>query len=147
MKSRKSIAKFLALLLLSMGFFVLADQDVNAQPPSQSCGFDYDLCNSYIIDQCDGITDFDEWQQCTQRNYASCDAALDACYASNAWQGWLIQYNGNISSDPYMIDWGPDPICSIFPDALLSCGNLPTAVEIQACTLMIHQEQARFRCP
>jgi hypothetical protein len=143
MKSRKSIAKFLALLLLSMGFLVLAYQDVNAQ---QSCDFDYEVNNGHCWDQCDGVTNFDLWQQCTQRCYASSDATLDACYASSAWQNWLLSVDLNIG-DTFRILDEPDPLCAYYPDVLLNCGALPTAEEIQACVMMAHQEQAKFHCP
>jgi hypothetical protein len=143
MKSRKSIAKFLALLLLSMGFFVLVDQDVNAQ---QSCEMDYEVNNGYCSEQCAGITNFDAWQQCTQRCYASADATLDACYASSAWQDWLLSVDLNIG-DTFRILNEPDPSCAYYPDALFNCGALPTAGEIEACVMIIHQEQAKFHCP
>ena len=148
MKSRRSIFKFLVLFLLSVGFFAFSNQDVKAQPGGTFClstgNWCKDDCAARYTDPNDPMyMNFAEYDRC----WSSCDADMYACYSENAWQEWLIQYNGNIDDDPLMILNEPDPTCGMYPDMLAGCDGLPTAEEIEACVSMIQAEQAKFRCP
>jgi hypothetical protein len=70
-----------------------------------------------------------------------------SCISADRWQHWLQEFDFNITDDFFVILNEPSPYCGNYPDELVSCGNLPTAEEIEACTLMVQQEQAKFHCP
>jgi hypothetical protein len=70
-----------------------------------------------------------------------------SCISADRWQHWLQEFDFNITDDFFVILNEPSPYCGNYPDDLVSCGNLPTAEEIEACTLMVQQEQAKFHCP
>lgn len=139
------LRKFLTLILLSTGaFFVLSNQNVTAQ--GNACVSVRTQCQS-------GCTQ--NWQQSSQtpwdyetygRCWASCIAYHEACYSAVQWQNWLWQVNLNIG-DNFLILNEPNPMCAYYPDMLVNCGSLPTAEEIEACMLMVQQEQARDNCP
>ncbi len=147
--------RFLVLSVLAAGAFsVLSVHNAKAQGGT-FCQSTYNWClddaavplNAVINDpnstqqQCN-----DAWRAYWRSN-AACDSTQQGCFSENAWQDWLIQYNGNINSDPEMIQEGPDPICAMYPDIIVGCGSLPTAEEIEACVMMAQQEQAKFHCP
>ena len=146
----KSIRLTFRVLVLSVfvatAFAVLSVQDAKAdgwfcEIDNYSC---WATCNQKYNDPMDpDYLDYTKWYRCT----VVCDVNEQACLSYGAWQSWLIQYNGNINNDPAMIDNGPDPICSMYPDIIAGCGSLPTADEIDSCVIMAQQEQAKFRCP
>lgn len=139
------LRKLLTLFVLSTGaFFVLSNQHVKADGTfclstgnwcNQDCWAAYYASNS--------PTSLAELERC----FASCATNQYACYSAFAWQSWLLEFDNNITDDFFLIDNGPDPICGNYPEMLVGCGNLPTAEEIEVCTLMLMQEQAKFGCP
>ena len=154
MKSRRLTFRFLVLSVFAAGAFsVLSVQDAKAD--GWFCHTDWDyrnaVCNinvSTCITACGA---------CTSTQAAACNDALSRCYASNdikeqgcysadAWHSFLLQVDLNIGDNFRILD-EPDPICASYPDMLFDCGNLGTAEEIEACAMMVQQEQAKFHCP
>lgn len=139
------LRKFLTLFLLSTGaFFVLSNQTVKADTP---CVIQYSDCTAACATAFSTFgnphfLNYGEYQRCV----ASCLTSELACYSYNGWQNWLQQVNLNIG-DNFLILNEPNPMCAYYPDQLVSCGSLPTAEEIEACMLMVQQEQARDHCP
>ena len=136
------LRKFLTLFLLSTGaFFVLSNQNVKAQGGS-FCQSTFNWCAADCQTAYNTSQNFPDLLRCG----GSCYANQSGCYSANAWQNWLLQVDLNIG-DTFLILNEPSPYCGNYPDMLVGCGSLPTAEEIEACVLMVQQEQARFHCP
>ena len=113
-----------------------------------SCTGDYSSCRvtcsvEYLYDQNYHPAEaMANWQRCEAR----CLSGEMSCISANAWQEWLYQVDLNIGDNFRILD-EPNPACAYYPDELFNCGNLETAEEIESCTMMIQQEQARDHCP
>jgi hypothetical protein len=146
--------RFLVLSVFAAGAFsVLSVQDAKAD--GWFCHTDWDyrnaVCNTaaqICIAACDpcGVGQADACQAKLNACYAGNDAKQQSCYSADAWQSFLLQVDLNIGDNFRILD-EPDPICGSYPDMLFDCGNLETAEEIEACSMMIQQEQARYHCP
>jgi hypothetical protein len=158
MKSRKLMRRFLALSILAVGVFsVLSVQEAKAQPGGTFCQSTFNWCVDDCVTAYNAVINRTNPPPTTAEQQAAflellrcggqCYAGQTACYSENAWQSWLVQYNENINSNPEMIIEGPDPICGMFPQMILDCGSGETAEDIEACVMMIQQEQAKFHCP
>lgn len=140
------LRKFLTLFLLSTGaFFVLSSQNVKADGTmcvisgtwcQSSCDEAYNACQTSLA----------QYRACQ----ASCTTNQEGCFSHHrwisAWESWLWEVNLNIG-DNFLILNEPNPICATYPDALVNCGSYEEATEIEACMLMVMQEQAHNNCP
>ena len=146
MKLRRLIFRFLALFVLSTGaFFVLSDQNVKAngtfcQSTRTWCYSDCDT--AYWTWGTTATLNPDVWDRCN----AVCNTNELGCLSAVAWDDWLYFVNLNIGEN-FLIVNEPNPICATYPDALVNCGSYETAVEVEACMLMVQQEQAHNNCP
>ena len=150
--------RFLVLGVFAAGAFsVLSVQDAKAD--GWFCHTDWDYRNAVCNTQCQTCIDaawssflppsqseIDACENARSRCYASNDVKEQGCYSAGAWQSFLLQVDLNIGDNFRILD-EPDPICASFPDMLFDCGNLGTAEEIEACAMMVQQEQAKYRCP
>lgn len=145
MKLRRLVFKFFALFVLSAGaFFVLSIQDVKAD--GTFCVTGRTWCGADCMDQLAIDSNQGRYNRCI----ASCNTNQQACFSAHAWisawESWLMQVNLNIG-DNFLILNEPNPICAYYPDQLVSCGSLETAIDVEVCMLMVMQEQAHNNCP
>lgn len=159
MKLRGSMFRFLVLSVFAAGAFSFLSVQ-NAKADGWFCWIDWDyrnaVCNTQY-DTCVAACTVDYCTPCQQseinvclqareRCYRGNDAKQQSCYSADAWQSWLYQVDLNIGDNFRILD-EPNPACANYPGALDNCAGLPTAEEIDACVMMIQQEQARDHCP
>jgi hypothetical protein len=156
MKLRRSMFRFLVLSVFVAGAFsALSVAEVKAQPGGTFCQSTYNWClddcavplNLVINNQSSTQAEVDAAWKAYWKCNSKCGSTQLACFSENAWQSWLQQFDYNITDDFFLIQNGPDPICAMFPQMIMDCGNLESAEDIEACVMMIQQEQAKYRCP